>query len=443
MNATTHFFPVEADGNAVKRTLEGLKYVSNLRMLTNLSTKCINLSADNAKTEINQALQEFALNISADRAYLRYYDFTNNTMRNSYEWCRNGCKSHPDVMQDIPISDHRYWADKHQNGDPVLVDNVSSLSPGALRNMLVQEDTRSHISIPMMHEDRCLGFVGFDWMTLHHHFSGSEQDFMQQFAGILTNLSLRIKYEEELKAAKEKAEESSRLKSAFLASISHELRTPLNAVIGYSSIIKNMAADDTLREYSDIICKNGDGLITIIDDILDIAMSEHRNINLKLGNIQMQELFQNFEFQLDEILNKSEKNDRIRLLFSIDDHLREQSIISDKSKINQIMANLFKNAVRFTDEGEIVVGCQKSGDEQLSFFVKDSGIGIPEEELDYIFDFFRQGDGSPSYKSGGIGVGLAISNRLTVAMGGELSVESGPSNGSVFTLKIPMNISEV
>ena len=244
---------------------------------------------------------------------------------------------------------------------------------------------------------------------------------------------------EKLVEAMEKAEESSRLKSAFLATISHEVRTPLNAVLGFSEIILNTNDDASVQKYAKTINENGWNLLEIIDEMLELALTEHGRIRLHPVQVKPEELCSSFKGTLDALMQKT-GGANVKTFYTLDPRLKDQTLVLDKGKVFQVILNLFKNALKFTEDGYIKLGCIEKDAGSVSFFVEDTGIGILPEQQELIFDFFRQGDDSQTKKYGGIGVGLAISRRLAQFMNGDLTVESKPGEGAVFTLTIPKRI---
>ncbi|MGM0377039.1 MAG: PAS domain S-box protein [Bacteroidota bacterium] len=248
--------------------------------------------------------------------------------------------------------------------------------------------------------------------------------------------------EEELLVARDKASESSKLKSAFLASISHELRNPLNAVLGFSDIIQNTSEDPEVQEYSSLIYDAGFKVMTIIDDILELAMSDHGVIRLRPEAFRLGVMFDEFKRELQQVLYKYGKDDRVAVRCSMEEHLKAKTIITDKSKIYQVMVNLIKNAAKFTEEGFIELRCHQPDEENVSFSIQDSGIGISGDQQEAIFDFFRQSEGQDHDKYGGIGIGLAISKKIATAMHGDVTVHSVPGEGTTFTFTLPIDIGE-
>lgn len=255
--------------------------------------------------------------------------------------------------------------------------------------------------------------------------------------GVASDITKRKTVEIALSKAKEKAEESDRLKSAFLATISHELRTPLNHILGFSSIIESSAPDDDTREFASIIHDSGKKFLSMIEDIFDLALAEQGEVKMREQTFRLADLFLETKNSLEETLSESGKNDSIDLVFKPDGKLLQSYIKSDRYKISQVLTNLFRNAVKFTHSGSIEYGFTVENENKLVFYLKDTGIGIPSDKCDIIFDFFRQVDDSHTRHFEGLGIGLAISRKIARTMNGELSVNSVEGEGSTFYFTIP------
>lgn len=247
--------------------------------------------------------------------------------------------------------------------------------------------------------------------------------------------------------AKEKAEESDRLKSSFLRTMSHELRTPLNHIIGLSDLIPDMTDDESVKEFSNLIHKSGSDLLSLIVDILDLAFLEKKEINMQDHTFSIGELYVELKKLLQEVLFEYKKTDFINLNFQIDDKLLTKIIIADKPKINRVMKNLIKNAVKFTKNGSITLSIENPSKESLTISVKDTGIGISKENQKGIFEFFTQIDDSLTRKFDGAGIGLAISNKIAYTIGGAITVVSELGKGSDFTftflIKLQSNTADI
>ena len=242
---------------------------------------------------------------------------------------------------------------------------------------------------------------------------------------------LFFSYEKELIAQKEKAKASEKAKAEFLANMSHEIRTPLNAMFGFIKILEEKDLDDESKKYLNIIEKSGQNLLTIINDILDFSKIES-------GKMSIEKIEFNPKEEIEVIKNlfassASEKN--ILLEFNTD---LKWCIISDPTRIKQVIANLLSNAIKFTPNNKKIILNIKydANKEELFVEVIDEGIGIEKEKLNVIFESFSQADTSTTRKYGGTGLGLAISYKLIKFLGGELKVESEVNKGSRFYFTI-------
>ena len=259
---------------------------------------------------------------------------------------------------------------------------------------------------------------------------------------LITDITETKKNEQQLIEAKLRAEESDRLKSAFLATMNHELRTPLNHIIGFSDMLPDMTEDASIKEFSKLIHKSGINLLNIIEDIFDLAMMDQSKVRLREESVYIREIYLELNKQLQETLSESDKANNIQLEYKIDSSIVTKRIITDKSKVMQVVSNLINNAIKFTHKGKISLEFILESDNMLSILIKDTGVGILKDKQGVIFEFFRQVDDSHTRIYEGIGIGLAISQKIANVMGGEISLKSEPDVGSEFKFTFPIKYHE-
>jgi PAS domain S-box-containing protein len=255
---------------------------------------------------------------------------------------------------------------------------------------------------------------------------------------ILKNITERKEAERKLLEAKYKAEESDKLKTAFLSNMSHEIRTPMNAIVGFSDLLSDEGlTPEERRDFIAQINQGADDLMRLIDDIIDIAKIEAGQVNVHIAECFIRDLFKELHLMFIQNIKRSGK-ENVTMSLKWDWPMNDLAIYTDPFRLKQILVNLLSNAVKFTDEGEIVLGIEEDP-EGIRFYVKDSGIGIREEKQKVIFDRFMQGHETKTKLYGGTGLGLAISKNLTEILGGEIGVESKSGQGATFWFILPRN----
>ena len=268
----------------------------------------------------------------------------------------------------------------------------------------------------------------YKWVDL----KGVAQEFdergkVTKVLGFIADIQKRRDDEQALIEAKQRAEESDRLKSAFLANVSHEIRTPLNAIVGFSEVIAHTESECEREEYLDIVKANSNLLLHLINDILDLSRIESGKMEFIDENIQMDELCE----ELRQMHQMRIKND-VKVIF--ERPVASLTIVSDSHRLRQLYSNLISNAIKYTEKGAITFGYKLKGD-MMEGYVRDSGSGIPAEKLNNVFGRFEKLD----LLKQGFGLGLSICKSILDKMGGEIWVESELGVGSCFYFLIPCN----
>jgi PAS domain S-box-containing protein len=263
----------------------------------------------------------------------------------------------------------------------------------------------------------------------------AEYDFFEKKVyGIIQDITENKKVEQELIAAKNKAEESDRLKSAFLSNMSHEIRTPMNGIMGFSQLLAGKdLSDEEKSQFVDIIAKSCDKLLETINDILDISKIETGQVSVRKTEVNIYDLIDSMGRRYREAVHKKGLEMYIR---NVSD--KSLCLNTDNVKLHQIIENLLNNALKFTPTGFIELGCEISNG-YAHFFVKDSGIGIAPEHHSIIFEPFRQAEISTSVEYGGFGIGLSITKNYVKILGGEIKIESQLGLGTRFDFTFPIS----
>jgi PAS domain S-box-containing protein len=333
------------------------------------------------------------------------------------------------------------WGEAVRQRKPIIINDFQAENPQ--RKGIPEEHVQisKFLTIPVIFDNKIVAIAG-----LANKQTNYDNDDVRQLTLLMDNvwkISERILLIENLKVAKEKAEESDRLKTAFLQNMSHEIRTPMNAIMGFSELlVKHYNNKPKLEKFSDIINQRCNDLLDIINDILDIAKIESGQLTVIQEECNLNVLFDELKTFFTEQQKKIGKQ---HLKFDLQAFCEPSDtiVVTDKVKLKQIFINLISNAFKFTETGKIEGGCKFDENKNLLFFVADTGIGIPFDKHQMIFERFAQVEHGSNRLYGGTGLGLSIVKGLVNLLGGEIFLESEIDKGSTFSFVIPIKSQEI
>ncbi len=406
------------------------------KILMNLASRFIYIAEAETDLVINDSLRQIGTYTEVDRCYIFRYDHEKGTMSNSHEWCSPEVT--PLIQNRLNISSGLIgeWMESHLQGEPVSVINLPKYKQESRVHTFIGSDAvKSIITIPMISQKNCLGFVGFETVRANKKWNESDISSLKIFTGMLANLQEKITIEKSLVEARIKAEASNRLKTAFMNNISHEIRTPLNGIIGFGEIIANVQLSmEEKNQFLTVVQESSERLIHTIDDYLDISM-------IVTGNQEVDKKHFNLPQLIDEVVTEYKDScilKNLTISAEVPPVLRQTTIFSDPDLVHKILNHLVGNAIKFTEKGNIIVGLKVDGD-RLTLYVKDSGIGISESAREFIFDSFMQEDFSSTRLYEGSGLGLTIVKGIVTLLGGEITLYSHKGHGSIFNITLPNN----
>jgi PAS domain S-box-containing protein len=435
----------------LKKTEESLRKKDQLLQAVAEATHqlIINNNLDDAIGEAIHLLG-IKMNVSIVNVYKNQFDSATKECSTSllvhWDSATNELVTNDPSTSNIPLLEHTEMIKTLRKEDIYCV-NTRELTDQDVRQHLDTMNVKSLSAIPIFTLNDFWGFVVFSDCESEREWTITEFSILQSFASTLAAAIERKQMEQELVLAKDIAEKASTTKSEFLANMSHELRTPMNGIIGFTDLVLTTELQKSQRDYLSNVKKSAYGLLEIINDILDFSKIEAGKLFIDYTPVRLDELV---EETVDILTVKAfEKN--LEMICHIDPTLPSQ-FSGDPVRIRQVLVNLLGNAIKFTQQGEILVSVVPAGkiynknnkqflDIEIS--VRDTGIGITKEKLGKIFESFTQADNSTTRRFGGTGLGLTISRSLAELMNGNLTVRSEPGRGSTFTLHIPLEVTNI
>lgn len=393
----------------------------------------------NFKTDSIQELLDFTLNESLKLTQSKIgFIFFYNERKKEFtlnSWSKGVMKANPLIQPqtEFKLKNLGLLGEAVRSGKPVIINNYNAPHPKKKGLPKGHIPLQRWMSIPVYSNGKIVCIIG-----VANKVEDYDNIDERQLTLVMNSTWKIVEQQQnalELKKAKEKAEEADRLKSSFLANMSHEIGTPLNGIIGFCSMLENSESANDQKKFIKIINECSEQLLNIVSDILDISKIESGQLSFSMQEQSGIEVLNAARALAETELKKYGKEYlKLKTQFPKDEGL---FFNTDPLRLKQILTNLITNAVKFTSQGSITVGCKREKERYVLFWVKDTGIGIPKKNQRIIFDRFRQLDTNLTRQHEGNGLGLSISKSLTKMLKGRIWLESELGKGTTFYLRFP------
>lgn len=410
------------------------------QLIADIAMGFITATAENLDGKINHTLTAVSQFFRVERSFLVTYAAATDTVSITHEWCAAGVAAQRDELQNCAMEQYQLPAEAlarltmgetvHFQAGGQLLFRCSADGEAA-----VAEPVKNYLLIPIRIGKEFYGFWGLNSHLAQAEWQSEQIALLRLVANIVSEVLAKHHLEKEILLAKEKAEAASVAKSLFLANMSHEIRTPLNGIFGFLQLLEMTSLNAEQREFVNNVKISSNILRNLIGDILDLSKIEAKKMSLETVPFS---LYTAVEDSLVSIAAAAqEKRLGIHLLIYPG---TPEYVAGDSVRLQQVLFNLLSNAVKFTQQGEIDVevalNSESDAQVELSFVVRDSGIGIPAEVIEQLFKPFVQADSSTTRKYGGSGLGLAITKSIIEMMDGAIAVASEPGKGSAFSFTV-------
>lgn len=394
------------------------------------------LHSENLNFGINQILQEAMEKLGGDRAYIFSYDHGQKVQNCIYEVVSESGLAEIEQLQGVPFDATPWWNREMISDRAIYMHKLEELPPEAKSEyeILKVQNIKSILVEPLIINGKTWGYVGIDFVKDYDLLDNIAIEWFTSVAGMMS-LSIQLRQSqdsermerEQLKAAKEKAEELNMLVSSFIANVNHEIRTPLNSIISFSELLIETEDYQERKEFYSIVKRNSDWLTKIVSDLLNLSKIESGAMEYKESPTDINALCQDI-VSFSKLKHKSDAE--IHFEKTLDTCI----INTDVQRVQQVISNLMNNAMKFTKSGEIRLGYETLPSNHLRIYVKDTGIGIEEKDKERIFNRLVKLNNNIS----GWGLGLHICRGIVEELGGKIGVESEFGKGSCFWFTLPL-----
>lgn len=414
------------------------KRIEFIQFISQISSEFIKIDLKDMEQAVNKALQFVCKYGSIERGYVFRINEPKTMMVLTNEYCDEDFRPHKGILDTIRIADFKDFIDTLKSGDYIIshFDEIPDDEKNAeLRRILEILETKSFINIPLIVGGHFLGYIGFDSTTRKSSWNPDMINTFMLTGQMIANTIIRKKNEDDLIEAKNKAEQSDRLKTAFLGQMSHEMRTPLNSIIGFAEMLERELENGELGEMAGYIIQGGNRLLTTFNLVIDLSEIEANAMQAKMEDVELNHFIE----QMMPVFSRR-AGEKHLVIKSIPKQ-PTITIQADESMFEKVLFNVVDNALKYTREGSIslVTDVEKNGRREFAVIkVIDTGIGIENEKIRDIFSKFRQASEGYNREFEGAGLGLSVTKGMVQLMGGEISVKSTPGKGSEFIIRFPL-----
>ncbi|WP_420579830.1 PAS domain S-box protein [Reichenbachiella sp.] len=407
-----------------KKRLETQNEMQNLLML--ISSKYINTPLADVDGVIQNSLREIGEYVQADRSYLFEFDYINRTISNTFEWCAPEIQSVKEQSQNLPMNEVSEMVDPHFQGDFIYIPDTGIMAESGSKRILLEQEIKSLLTVPLMHRQNCVGFVGFDSVMSKKMYSEKEIAILKLYSDMLVNIQMRSEKEKELQKLLQTTKDQNQRLKEFSYITSHNIRASVANLMGLSEMIRVIPESEGYLDMLKVTTNKLDNSISNINELINF---ENENSELRKTNCNLSEAVQRVLKLTNQIIQH--KNVDIKI------NIEETHMIKAfPAYLDSIFHNLITNALKYgiTDQSKLLEIYANQEETGTSVFIKDRGLGIDLDK--YSEKMFKLGTRLHD-TSDGQGLGLFMTKRQLEAMGGQIEVESQLNNGTTFKLFFP------
>ncbi|MFH0761709.1 MAG: histidine kinase N-terminal 7TM domain-containing protein [Bacteroidota bacterium] len=406
-------------------------------ILVDIALEFLSTTLDDMDKTFMNGLSRIGNFCGIDRSSIFRFDQDTETAIKMYEWFQEGILQEQDALDRVPMNIIPSWIKLLRESQIIYIPDLDQLSSdwGPEKSVLSRENVKSLITVPVETSDELIGFASFKSVREYRTWSKDEKALLKMVGKLFASVIKRKEVNDKLLEAKQKAEDASRVKSIFLAQMSHEIRTPLNGILGFAEVLHTEFDNPEVKNHAEVILESGKRLLQTLSQILDLSRVESGKMDLSVVKINANKVIDDILFLYTPAakmkgLSIERVPDNFTLILELDEQL-----------LRNALDNLINNAVKFTQKGGIRVttGVETfRGIRYGCIRISDTGIGIPREFLNTIFEDFRQVSEGWKRNYDGTGLGLSLTRKFVNLSGGEIAVESEPDIGTTFILRFPI-----